>query len=242
VHFCGTCKFIIYYFNSDLLHDYGDKISLLTIFGLDLWFIQTILAFYFLSPFFKYLIDKSSTTFIIIIIILCIFTYVIIPEIKNTITGSINRLPVFVLGMLFANGTIKWNNRIASLSYIMFFLAMMSTLLVQKNFFHFGNDLWMYPILAFGMLALLYSLLFLVNHLTLYIRNVIYSIGSHSLELYLWHEFVFSCFWLSLNKYLNYFFVLVFAFIASFFFAYLSARCVKRLLNFYFSVGMRMTK
>lgn len=229
--FCGVCKYTIYYIGRESLQGIR-SCTLWTLMGLDLWFIQTIWVFYLLSPFLFYVVKRSPLLLCVIIYAVCLLTSLLIPEVKNNITVSISRLPVFILGMIFAVKRISINRSTFFVSFIMLVIAMASTITTTKDVFHFGKDLWIFPILALGIPALISLLLFFVERLCIG-KNILRYIGTHSLELYLWHEFVFACLCVTFNKHINSVVVFFIAFFTIFFLANFSSICVD-FLNLHF--------
>lgn len=230
--FCGILKWLIYNMNYSVFYEIKG-IGCMTILGLDLWFIQTIVVLYLLAPIFYRLINGHFLFLLIVIYSGCIFTNVFIPDVLNNVTGTINRLPVFIIGMAFATKSNWKGNNIGFLGLLMLLIAMVSTFVTVKNYFHYGNDLWMYPMLAFGLISLINIMLICLEHSPQNVLTVLKSVGSHSLELYLWHEFVFSCFWLTLNRWCPCELVFIIAFAVSFLFAYLSSFCVHYLMSLF---------
>ena len=229
--FCGILKWLIYNINSVFYEIKG--IGCMTIIGLDLWFIQTIVILYLLAPLFYRLVNGHFLILLIVIYLGCIYTNVFIPNVLNNITGTINRLPAFIIGMAFATKSNWKRNNNGVLGLLMLLIAMVSTFATVKNYFHYGNDLWMYPILAFGLISLISIMLFCLEHSPQNVLTVLKSIGSHSLELYLWHEFVFFFFFLTLNRWCSYELVFIIAFTVSFLFAYLSSSCVHCIMSLF---------
>jgi len=227
--FCGIIKWLIFYTNHDVFQDING-IGYMTILGLDLWFIQTIAVLYLLAPLLYRLVSSHLFIMLFLVYLGCAFTTVFFPNVLNNVTGSINRLPAFIIGMAFATKGYKKRNNVSIMGLFFLLIAMISTLVTTKNYFHYGNDLWMYPILALGLISLIGIMLFLLVHSSQKVLTILKSIGNHSLELYLWHEFVFSCFWLTLNKWCPYELVFVIAIATSFIFSYVSSFCVRRIM------------
>lgn len=222
--FCGIFKYIIYNIGRESFEGIR-SCTLWTIAGLDLWFIRTIWVFYLISPFLYNIVKKHPLPLCIIIYIICLLTTLLMPEVTNNVAVSINRLPVFILGMIFAVRRLRINKTTFFISIVLLLLAMVSTIITTKGLFHFGNNLWMFPILALGIPALVSLLSNLIKRLWIG-KNILKSIGKHSLELYLWHEFVFACLCVTLNKYVTPVVVFLIAFITTFILAYLSSICV----------------
>ena len=116
-----------------------------------------------------------------------------------------------------------------SLSFLL--LAMLFTLLMSKDYFHWGNDLFAYPILSLGIPYLVHLIGKLKEKLCKKGESLIIIIGKHSLELYLWHEFVFGCVWLTLNGRMNNLILVVLAFAISFSLAQFSRHIVDRAMG-----------
>ena len=219
--FCGICKIIIFLIWKDQLHDLKD-ISYLTLFGLDLWFIQTIVVFYLLAPLIYILIRRRTYSFLAILYLLCLASTISFPEVQNNITGSLNRLPAFTLGMAFI--TKKWSidKRQLLCGLIFLTIAMTATALTSKHIINWGNNLWMYPILSIALSSITFAICNLKKYIWNKICTIVESIGGHTLEIYLWHEFIFGCIWLTLNGSANNYILLLLAFSASIFIAYCS--------------------
>ena len=89
---------------------YSEDMSILTLFGIDLWFLFDIWIFYLLSPLLLGLLKKHG-----IIVMLCSFFIAIggsvFMETPTFFRFGIVRIPVFLLGMMVAGGKLKISSR-----------------------------------------------------------------------------------------------------------------------------------
>ncbi len=230
--FCGLLKYLSYKFfflHSPILRD-GLHIGWLTITGLDLWFIPTIIILYLISPFLYRLLIKN--TYLTVIFILLVFFYsgfVMSPEVGfnwfspiGILVWTIARVPVFATGILFGIKKSVFTGRQIFISTVFFFIAIFLKLMIR---FELLGDWWHTYVLfflAFGLPALLAIIILFVERIPEALNKGIDFFGSHSLELYLVHEYVFKAFEISMNNNWKFFSLLV-----SFSFSILTAHLCK---------------
>ncbi len=162
-----------------------------------LWYIYAILVYYALAPLLYKLIKKSG---IVVFIVVCVLSYgcTFIPfgnsdyYLVNHIGWVTSRLPVFVLGMIYAecpiNIGIKKTVIIGVLLYVVCIILQLGSVMIRFQ--------WKVPylnlILQFTapMLCLVFSNLnWLAGKVKL--SKLPMFFGTLSLELYLWHEFIY---------------------------------------------------
>lgn len=106
--FCGGLKLGLFLTGYDIF--YSEDMSILTLFGIDLWFLFDIWIFYLLSPLLLGLLKKHG-----IIVMLCSFFIAIggsvFMETPTFFRFGIVRIPVFLLGMMVAGGKLKISSR-----------------------------------------------------------------------------------------------------------------------------------
>lgn len=105
---CGGLKLFLVLTGYDIF--YSKDISMLTLFGLDLWFLVDIWIFYLLSPLLWSLLKKHG-----IIVLQCSFLIAIggsvFMDTPTFFRFGIVRLPVFLLGMMVAGSKLKISSR-----------------------------------------------------------------------------------------------------------------------------------
>lgn len=161
---------------------------LLTLTNLGLWYIYAIIVYYVLAPVFKLIVQKSQYAILYICVICAIlslkqfeesFLY-LIPKFR----WLIERLPVFILGMHIAVYPPKTQIKNYLWGIIPFVLCML--LRMQKDYF----ITYLILLLAVPMLCIISSLFARILD-KIKLRGVVEYFGKTSLELYLWHEFIF---------------------------------------------------
>ena len=134
---CGTTKyivFILFYSSLFILKD-GLKIGIWSIASLDLWYIHTIIILYIISPIIFKSLNKNKYLTIAIILFLFLLNGIFLKPIvdydwlspKGIISWTIERLPVFTLGMY-----LSIYNRITN-NYIYIFIPFIISHLFKPN-------------------------------------------------------------------------------------------------------------
>lgn len=237
----GVFKIILLTF---LFHSFTSN-SWLILFGLDLWFIRSILILYLLFPFFQWVLQGAGTRYFLpILVVACMvfLSWFDSLQIHNalyyqSVAWTLYRLPIFVIGILIAkNGgkglrINKWFS-IVALSLLVFLLY---HCVISKVYFpqycFFLKDEYIYFLLVVPVVALSYCAgLFMHGG-----WPILRLIGIHSLELYLVHEFIYRLveamelpLWGSIQ--------LILAVVLSFAAAYMLRQVVRRALKFVFDV------
>ena len=184
------------------------KASFLGCFGLNLWYIRTLLILYLLTPVFYYLLRRYSPLLILaaVLISISIALLLLIPMMKDcafssmkvTLLWTLARMPAFVIGMFFYRvdwSTKKWMNPI--------FLFLLLPVLYCVLYFHrlraiegaLSNNLHLLPYIALAIIipsALVIFCTLILRHIPIFFKQIFNFIGTISLELYLVHEAIFS--------------------------------------------------
>lgn len=186
---CGVCK-VIFILVSGVALPYSTK----TFFCFDLWFIPTLLFYYFVSP----LLRKLTISYPLILMLIAyipICLLLVNPTDKRDpvfTTWTIERFPAFCLGMLF----MSYGCRISICRRVVC-LFLLVTAFMLKYFILVGmlstKGLWLIsPLFAAGLPMVLYVIVIVINALPSKLTTLLSFVGRHSLELYLIHEFVFQ--------------------------------------------------
>ena len=200
---CGTIKYLVFILmgSSVLILKDGLHLGWRSALSLDLWYINTILLYYLFSPFlYKSLSYHPRAT------LACIFFAYFVSGLTiremvgydwtspvGILAWSLERLPVFTLGMFFALHDRMVSGKtmfISSFSLIIAILVIIGRKYVWGNFS--GQSVIIPFALALGMLALLEINIKLLKHTPSFVRNRINFLGTLSLEIYIVHEFVFN--------------------------------------------------
>ena len=177
------------------------------LFGLNLWYVRTILILYLIAPLLYKLITQHNGLLILIgtVAVSATGLLVFIPLLKgtsfiyqSTICWTLARLPVFLLGMLIAQMDFSLR-QIMKPTYILFSLACIAAALYLHylRYIHhsFSTHLHLFPyiLIAFGMPLMITLLSLILSRITFRTFNQIWTfIGAYSLELYLVHETIFK--------------------------------------------------
>lgn len=226
---CGTTKYLfftLFYSSLFILKD-GLKIGIWSIASLDLWYIHTIIILYLISPFL--LISLNKNKYLTIAIIVCFFLLnglFLRPIVgydwlspKGIISWTVERLPVFTLGMLISIVHRK-TNLFFLFSSLSFILAITLTLLGKTHYSFYGIQVCIIFMLTLGMPFLIMACIFILNNIPYPMQKFFSVLGKYSLELYLVHEFIF---WTLIIYYKNWnpYLLLILGFLLSFLSAYL---------------------
>ena len=184
----GVCKFILAQIG--VISDYSNIFLMLT--NLNLWFIYAIVVYYMLAPLLYICINKYRN---LVFIFACFLSFVClyIPfweshyYLINHIVYITERLPVFILGMMYAaypiNLSVKKSVIIGAIIYIICIVILrIKSIMVP----------FLYLLIQFAapMLCVASSCMHqLANKVKL--SKIPVFFGTLSLELYLWHECVF---------------------------------------------------
>lgn len=167
--------------------------------GLNLWYIRTILIFYFLSPFLFSFLKRWKTKALLLLIILAevvayLFNgYLHVERILTvTIAWSFARLPVYLLGMAFP---LFSEGKAISIRCLLFSalvgIMIVGGLRIYQNCYHLGYvKLLFMPSLLLSPAILLMSIFCSgwMKTLPSFFSKFIYFFGVYSLEIYLIHE------------------------------------------------------
>ena len=220
--FIGFAKFLIVKGWTETT--YGMHADWKTITSMDMWYIQAILVFYFLSPLFYNVINRYGKIFIIPILLISIFGVFLRPF-TDPFDWSIVRLATYFGGMLIASQKINLSKNFLRVGILFVITAIAYRALA---FFKILPviELYNFIILAFGIPSLCYYLS-LIRPLfqKIKIDGAISFMGKHSLEIYLWHGFVYKC----VSNWLDEYQALVVGVTISILVAYLSYACVELL-------------
>lgn len=196
----GTLKIIILAF---LFHSFSSD-SWLSLFGLDLWFIRSILILYLLFPFFQWAIQRFCVWwFLPVLVFFCLLFLAWFGSLQinsalcyRTVAWTLYRLPIFVLGILISmpdggDELLKIKKSIVFiafllLSFLVFHCAISKIYFPQYSLYL--KDEYIYYLLALPMAVFSYYTGMILRGGWGFLR----WIGAHSLELYLVHEFIYG--------------------------------------------------
>lgn len=165
--------------------------------NLYLWYIYAILAFYLIAP----LLYKGICEYGILLFIgVCLFSYgcTIIPfgdsqfYLINHLGWITSRLPVFMMGMMYAaspiNISVKKTVIIGAVFFVVCMILQLGSIMVKYQ--------WKVPYLNLLLLFATPMLCVLGSYMNKWatkikLSRVVSFFGTFSLELYLWHEYIF---------------------------------------------------
>ena len=197
----------------------ADFISWKTFLGFDLWYIKAILIYYALMPLFSFAIDRYGR---IILFFSFLLAAVVTLFVSNLLFYNLLlRLPVFLLGIYFAKNRFMLTSFLKKLS-----IPLLLSVIIVKilKIFHILPPkfdglvillfVWVVPVLCY------YAMRFFQYLEKIKIAIILSFFGKHSLELYLWHEFVYFVIVSHFDLGLPLFWNLVIAILLSVFLAY----------------------
>jgi len=196
--FCGVLKCCALYFMDE--STFWDSISISKLLCFDLWFIRAIIFYYAISPLLFYAIQKLPKITLVVLAIVY-FSNGLFFRVHDagSFTWIIERLFVFSLGMFLALKKEYLNRMTVKISVFFLCVAMVIVLLEGRPVTK--PTLWttlMFSV-ALCCIGLLNIGVALLSHCKKFILFIPNMFGKISLELYLFHEFVF--YWG--NYYLN---------------------------------------
>ena len=169
---------------------------LMLVTNLYLWFIYAIVVYYTIAPLIYHFLKRYSVATLCVICVLSVLCRLIPleahPDYLISKLGWINaRLPIFVFGMYIAVKPPKYSVRSIFWMGLPFLLLSMALIILRK-LGHYWNLPFEYLLLLPASLTMC-ILGHLFYRLLAWIKcaQVLNFFGKYSLELYLWHEFIY---------------------------------------------------
>lgn len=197
---CGTAKYIILILCSSYALVFTGNFSMIiwTFVSLYSWFVFTIIILYIISPILHLLLSKAPRLTILCIIIVFFTNDLMIKPIIGDdwkslfgiISWTIERLPVFTLGMFIAITNCDIDRRLY-LSYISLFIAVIIKTLDIYNCHFIAQQSLTFLSLAIGIPSLITLILQIIKSLPLYLLRLFNFLGSYSFEIYIFDAFYF---------------------------------------------------
>lgn len=172
------------------------------------WYISAILLFYLFAPYFKIIAEKASPlrkTLFLLFLIVCSIPF----WNADTYIITVTRLPIFFLGMVFADICQK-DTQIARhhiIGMIIMFLLGLFALVVSAVLarpYLWSHGLFWYPFILITPPLCLFisyiSIIFEKSKITRLIVSFFSLCGDYSFELYLLHILLISCVSLLIQK------------------------------------------
>ena len=241
---CGTMKytaFVILGSSVAVLED-GLKLGVWSILCLDSWFVYTILLFYIISPLLYRLLCKHAiTTLIVVVSIFFINGLMVRPmvgydwmSIHGILSWSLERLPVFIIGMLMAVKEFEARKlvHILKMSFVFFVVAVSLIALVKFDVSFLAQQSLTFFLLALGMPSFISIIIYFLRCLPKMMLKPLSFFGSYSFEIYLAHGFIFWTFKIIFEGY-NPWILLSICFLLTCVIAYVVKQSVNRLKNFH---------
>jgi peptidoglycan/LPS O-acetylase OafA/YrhL len=179
---------------------------MLGLFGLNLWYIRSILVIYLISPLIYALLIKYKPERVMVMMTLMatIGVLVAVPlqpkfpyELNTTVCWTLARLSSFVVGMYIAQG--NWSIRqVFNIKYLCFsFIALPSLMIIHyikllEHSFSTYLHLLPYVALAFCMPFICGVICKIIKYIPGFLKKSVEFFGVYSLEIYLVHEAVFK--------------------------------------------------
>ena len=234
---CGIFKsstfiFLVFFFPEI---DSCVHFNYLSLFSLDLWFIPTIILFYTFSPVLFLCLKRNMIASVTIILLLFFINgFLVRPEVGdkwNSLLGicswSLERLPVFVFGMITSYKEIYKDKKAFHISIFFATLALVIVRFKVSGLFQINFDPFLFLFVGIGALGIVEMLLLLMNYLPNRIRQLFDFVGVSSLEIYLLHEYIFKIFEVETLGLYSSILLLVVAMAFSFFVAFMCKKSVE---------------
>lgn len=208
----GLIKYLLSKFGTKELRDID--VSWLTILGFDMWFIVGIIIMYILSPlFFRLLKNYYLYLAVFAISAICVLT----TEYSEVFSNTIIRAPAYILGMLLAKHKTNLPDSYLNYGVIIVFAAIVYKVLLAFAIID-GVELLTFIFLSIGIPSLCWWLGKLGNVLSKYnCHKPILFFGTYSIELYLWHEFIYDWVWgINTDRYTSFALIFIFSVILAY--------------------------
>lgn len=200
--FVGAIKNILGIYGGEVFYS-EDGVGWFTLFGIDLWFLVDLWFFYLFSPLILKVSQKPKLLLVLVLLV-AIFSSKI-SSLGTYFTWGIVRFPAYVLGMLLSLHKINISSRNLRLGVFFVALAVIYKVLFIFKIFNLF-ELYTFLIFLLGLPSLCFWLMEIIPYIKkIELFSPIEFVGSHSLELYLWHPFVYNFIYnLNLNSYLSF--------------------------------------
>lgn len=239
--FCGFLKYLSYKilcYHIPILKS-GLHIGWLSITCIDLWFIPTILILYSISPvIYRLFIRNAVATFASILLVFFYSGIVISPQVGfnwftpvGILTWTLARLPIFSAGIYIGIKKTVWRGRTILISTSFLIIAIFINLMIRLDLFVECWHTYVLFSLVLGMPSLLIIILLFIERLPRSLNKGLQFFGSHSLELYLVHGFIFKAFEISMSNNWK-FLILLVSFCVSILTAYLCKIGIERIKKY----------
>lgn len=219
--FCGTAKYLLTY--SGLFPFSEQDLGAEAIFGFDLWFFRPLVTYYLLSPLLMHILKDYPLAKILILLYSMSLIGIYIDCLGIYFSWGMSRLPSFVIGMMIGMGKLTISESMKKYSILLLILALAFRVFALK-YLSSADELITYLILSFSISYIcLYSTKLVSAFRSLKLYGIIEITGLMTLELYLWHEYIFHSFILfDLPPVVSF----VFALIVSYALAFMSKKIV----------------
>ena len=160
------------------------------------WYISAILLFYFLAPYFKMVVDRTSVVFKSLFFVFLIVVTIPFWEVRPLII-IVTRLAIFYIGMLFARDC-KNSVKISKTHIFITILTLLAGVLMLGFFFEYfpGKYRWPYGLYWYPFILLTPPLCVIISYISLLLEKckitkvllrLLDLCGSYSFEIYLLH-------------------------------------------------------
>ena len=221
--FVGTIKFVWSWLDPELSSHLGWR----AIVGFDLWFIKALIIFYIISPLLYQAIRRLGGVKVLLVAVAIGIVIGPTYQFGATVNWGAVRFPAYVLGMLVAMDEVRPHGSYLKWGVAFLFMAMGYRALQVFSVTSVPES-YTYLILCLGIISLCYWLSFLQKPFAAcFLEKPVLWVGRHSLELYLWHEFIYDFIW---NFYWDPYVSLLSALILSVLLAWVSSMIMKRIM------------
>jgi len=189
----GLCKYLLGHVGFLELKTHS---FILLVTNIYLWYIYAIIIYYAIAPLIYYFLKRHSVATLLTICVLSTLCRYLPLEthpdyLVNKLAWINARLPIFVLGMYLVVKPLKYNLRTIFLIGLPFLIISMALVILRKLGIYWNCPLE-YILLLPAMLAICIICHGLIRLMTwIRCKAVLEFFGKYSLELYLWHEFIY---------------------------------------------------
>ena len=178
--------------------------GLSTLIAWELWFFKPLVIFYLLAPFLFRILQRYSKQGVVLTVwTISLFYLFLFPDCESSIFAwSLVRFPAFVLGMSVGLG-YRIEDKFIRYGWLIALLILCLRLGIVLDYLPI-NELVSYPLFTITIPSITYLFTSSIHYLKRGVTNFVNRVGKMSIQLYIWHQFIYNVIErLDLNPYMQ---------------------------------------